>query len=336
MGDFTPETRRGQFFLSATQCGTSSGPPAPTRKLGPFRSAALEGVLAQRAEHIEEGEDHAHRDWSSNPDALARFAEMALSEMRDDVRRRAGLSGPLLKFIAEGDRIWGSCDREEYLDDPELDPVLRTSIMSSLDELNGILDSYRWFFDELSPLLNPDGPTRVLDLAAGHGGFARAGALLARERGLDIHFTASDLKREYLDMGEALVAGQDLPVEFVVQDALNLSNLAEGAFDIITCTQSIHHFPPGLVAVMFEAATRAAARGVVFIDGCRSVLACAAITVFSALSKSHPAFVHDAFVSTRKFFVPQELELLARIARPTGQLESSWKPPGHCLLRWQP
>lgn len=333
MDDLTPETRMGQFFQATTQRVTRSGPPAPTRKLDPIRSAALESVLLRNAEAIRERE---RNNWSGGQDELARFADEALDEMRADVTYRAGQSGPLLKVIAEGDRIWRSCDREEYLDDPTLDPVVRTSIMSSLDGLNSVLDSYRWFFDELCPLFNANETTRVLDLAAGHGGFARAGALLARERGLDVHFTASDLKREYLDMGEALVDGQDLPVDFVVQDALDLSNLTEGQFDIIICTQSIHHFPAGLVAVMFQAASRAAGRGVVFIDGCRSVLACAAISIFGALSRSHPAFVHDAFVSTRKFFVPQELELLARIACPSGQLESFWKPPGHCVLRWRP
>ncbi len=312
---------------------TAFGPPPPTRLLAPLRARALEHTLAshdQRAAAIaarrRAGDDGARAE-------LATLADAALESMRADVEQRAQSRGLLARAIARGDARWGDCEAEELLDDPDLDQELRRGIMKTLDDVNDIIESYERFFDELLPLANPTGPTRVLDLAAGHGGFAIAAARVARRRGLDFQFTASDLKREYLDIGEAIARRDRLPVEFTVQDALDLSNLSPGAYDIIVCTQSLHHFPPGLVAVMFEAAARVASHGVVFIDGCRSLLTGMSIWVIGA-HKRNPAWAHDGWISSRKFFTPEELELLARTCQCGGELEASWMPPAHCLLRW--
>lgn len=296
------------------------GPTPPIRVLGAMRRAALPAVVAAHA--------------GARRDDLASVAEIALAQLRSDVDRRALTTGPLAGAFARGDMRWRDCDDEELLDDPELDPELRASIMTTLDYFNDLIRSYARFFDALLPLARSGGPTRVLDLAAGHGGFCLAAARIAAERGLDFEFTASDLKREYLDIGEERARRDGLAVDFIVQDALDLSNLAPDSYDIVICTQSLHHFPAGLVAVMFEAASRAASRGVVFIDGCRSVLSAATTALFGGLGMRNRGFVHDGWISMRKCFVPEELELLARLGRSDGALESVWMPPNHCLLRW--
>jgi 2-polyprenyl-3-methyl-5-hydroxy-6-metoxy-1,4-benzoquinol methylase len=314
---------------------TAHGPPPPTRFLTPLRARAVEHTLdtyheraAAISARLRAGDDTAKPE-------LATLASAALDSMRADVAQQAQSRGLLARFIASGDARWGDCQAEELLDDPNLDQAVRKGIMKTLDDFNAIVESYGRFFDHLLPLANPTGPTRVLDLAAGHGGFARAAAREASRRGLDFRFTASDLKREYLDIGEELARRDGLSVEFVVQDALDLSNIAPGAYDIIVCTQSLHHFPPGLVAVMFEAATHVATRGVVFIDGCRSLLSGVTSKVIGA-HKRDPAWAHDAWISTRKFFTPEELDLLARISHCGGDLQATWMPPCHCLLRWSP
>ena len=313
---------------------TAGGPPPPTRMLTPLRARAVEHTLgshyeraASVAARLSSGDDHAKQE-------LAALATEALSSMRADVQRRATDRGLLARVVAHGDARWGDCQADELLDDPTLDQAMRTGIMETLDDFNELIESYGRFFDQLLPLANPNGPTRVLDLAAGHGGFALAAAREARSRGLDFQFTASDLKREYLDIGEEIARRDGLEVEFAVQDALDLSNLAPGAYDIIICTQSLHHFPPGLVAVMFEAAARAETRGVVFIDACRSLLSGVTSAVIAARMRNAPWF-HDAWISTRKSYVPEELELLARISQPGGDLDATWMPPCHCLLRWR-
>jgi ubiquinone/menaquinone biosynthesis C-methylase UbiE len=219
------------------------------------------------------------------------------------------------------------------MDRPDLDEATRQRIVAELGALNDVLGSYVHFLDEMQPLLAPGRTTRVLDLAAGHGGFCVAAAKVAKQRGLDMHFTASDLEPAYLELGAAHARREGLDVDFVQQDALDLSNLDDGAYDIITCTQALHHFPPGLIAVMFEAASRAATRGVVFIDGCRSVVTGIGLASFGILRFRNPSFVHDAWVSARRFFVPEELELLARIGPWGDRVHARWESPGHCVVR---
>jgi 2-polyprenyl-3-methyl-5-hydroxy-6-metoxy-1,4-benzoquinol methylase len=206
-------------------------------------------------------------------------------------------------------------------------------LLRQLDELNCVLESYPAFFDTMRPLFAATGTTRVIDLAAGHGGFALEVARLARREGLDVEVHASDVKREYLDLGQPIAEREQLPVRFVIQDALDLSNLQPGEFDVVTCTQSLHHFPSGMAAVMLSEALRVARRGVVFVDGCRSVLSGAAVSGLCLLRWGNRALAHDTMVSFRRFYMPEELGLLARLTPWGDRAEARLLPPGHVLLR---
>ena len=117
-----------------------------------------------------------------------------------------------------------------------------------------------------------------------------------------------------------------------MQDALDLKNLAPGSYDVLTCMQSLHHFSPGQVAVMFSEAARVAARGVIFLDGTRSALAAVGLGGLGLFRYRDPDFVHDALVSFRRFFVAEELELLAQLGPWGGGASARWIAPGHCLL----
>jgi 2-polyprenyl-3-methyl-5-hydroxy-6-metoxy-1,4-benzoquinol methylase len=311
----------------------AAGPPPIARRLSALRREVCAQLIeehrlvgAELAALIEAGDTSART-------GLAGIAERALATMRERVADEARERSRVLYAATIADQRWLAPHATEYLDDADLDEKLRQSIMSNLDSVNQTAGTYAEFLGALEPLMRAGGTTRVLDLAAGHGGFAIAAARVARERGLDLHFTASDIKREYLDLGEAQAHELGLDIGFQVQDALDLSNLEAGEFDIIVCTQSLHHFPAGLVAVMFEEAARAASRGVVFVDGCRSVLVGAGVAMYGTLRHRNVHFAHDAWVSSRRFFVPEELELLARIGPWGDGVESSYAPPAHCLLR---
>jgi ubiquinone/menaquinone biosynthesis C-methylase UbiE len=194
--------------------------------------------------------------------------------------------------------------------------------------------NYRAFFHAMEPLLVDGRPTRILDLAAGHGGFALEVARIAKRRGLEIQITASDLKREYLDIGAAVAVREGLDVGFEVQNALDLSNLGPDAYDIVVCTQSIHHFPPSMIARMFREACRAAGRGVVFIDGCRSMTLGVVVPLIGVLRFRDTGLAHDAFVSCRRFYSPEELGLLAKLGPEAPGVVAEWMRPAHCLLRF--
>lgn len=268
-------------------------------------------------------------------EALMVLADDGLAFMRRRVAELAGQRNPLLGWLARADHWWGSPSEGEHIDDPDLDETVRRRAMRHLDALNELIRSYEMFFHTMRPDFASDRPTRIIDLASGHAGFALALAQMARRDGLDVAITATDIKAEYLELGAAEAERLGVEVDFQVQDALDLSNLEPGSYDIVCCTQSIHHFPPGMVAVMFASASRLAARAVHFIDGCRTFVKAVPLTALCRLNYRDPILAHDALISCRRFFVPEELELLGRIG-PWGEgLQARWSPPGHCVLSLQ-
>lgn len=264
---------------------------------------------------------------------LARVCEEALADMRRDMLVFASDQSVPHRILANMHAWWSDFDAEEYLDDPEFDPDERVRVLSHLDALNELLGSYRLFFDSVRPLLRKQGKTRILDLAAGHAGFTLEAARIAEREGLDLELVASDVKAEYLEIGARQAKQESLRVDFVLQDALDLGNIERGRYDVITCTQSLHHFPAGLVTVMLSEALRAAGRGVMFVDGCPSLLGAAAVGSLCLIRYGDRAFAHDAVVSFRRFFAPEELELLARLTARGSELEVRRLAPAYTLVR---
>jgi 2-polyprenyl-3-methyl-5-hydroxy-6-metoxy-1,4-benzoquinol methylase len=306
--------------------------PPIVRMLGDARRRAAlsvwaryQGSAAGLEAGLERGEPAARREFE-------RLVERALLEMRRQVDAEAGRAGLRSGWAAVLDAWWRDTEAGEYLDDPRLDRGVRVQILSDLDEMNELLGSYASFFARLEPFLAGDRPTRLLDLAAGHGGFALFAAELARKAGHAVTITASDIKAEYLELGRERAQKTGVKVSFALQDALDLSNLAPGAFDVITCTQSLHHFRPGQIALMFAEASRVATRGVTFIDGARSARNAAAFVGIGLLLFRNTAFAHDALVSFRRFYVPEELELIARLCPGGEHASADWILPGHCVL----
>jgi ubiquinone/menaquinone biosynthesis C-methylase UbiE len=300
--------------------------------LGQIRQSVAERTLARYSAEAE-------RSWpglaEGAPEAraeLADVAERALSTMRSEVDLEASHAGLLQAWAALMDARWRETYEGEYLDDPSVDHERRVRILEHLDAMNDLLDTYRGFFEWLRPMLCEDRTTRLLELAAGHGGFALALARRARDDGLDLELLASDIKQEYLDLGAARARSEELDVHFGLQDALDLGNLEPGSYDVLMCMQSLHHFPAGEVAVMFTEAARVAARGVLFFDGTRSSLAALGLGGLGLFRYGDRDFVHDAMVSFRRFFVAEELELLARLSPWGAQARAQWIAPGHCVL----
>jgi 2-polyprenyl-3-methyl-5-hydroxy-6-metoxy-1,4-benzoquinol methylase len=317
----------------ATRNLAAIGAPDPLRTLlGPARRRAAREVLEQTRERASELHESVERGDPAARRRLAALAEDALLEMRGRVTSAAARSGVSVHVAASVDDWWRHTDEAEYLDDPELDQDVRVRIVTHLDAMNELLGSYRLFFDRVRPLLRPTGTTRLLDLASGHGGFALAIARAARLDEIPLSVVASDIKQEYLALGEERARNEKLDVQFTTQDALDLSNVGRGEFDIVTSTQALHHFEPGQIAVMFAEAARIASRGVLFIDGTRSALTGAATWALGLFGYRDRAFAHDSLVSFRRFFVPEELELLGRLAPRGDRARAMAVAPGHCLL----
>lgn len=312
--------------ISASRLSTPS-----VKGLTPLRAIAAERAWRASEVHARALAGGLHS--AATRASLATLAERALREMRENVRDEAAWRGPAFALAAELDARFAATDESEWMDDPAFDRIARVRVLGHLDHLNAMVGSYDAFFDELRPFLRRDGaPTRVLDLASGHAGFAIEAARIARREGIALEITATDLAREYLELGETVARREGLDVSFEVQDALDLSNVEAGAFDLVVCTQSLHHFPAGLVAVLASEASRIAGRAVVLIDGYRTRVHATLIATLGIVRFRDVAFTHDTWVSFRRFFVPEELGLLARVGSHGARVEARWAPPAHCVV----
>jgi 2-polyprenyl-3-methyl-5-hydroxy-6-metoxy-1,4-benzoquinol methylase len=312
-------------------------PPAyGLSRLGPIRAAAAREALAARTGALAE----AHRllrggdEGLESPGAraLAQVAGEAVDEMRRIVVERASSNG-LLGALARLDARLPT-DRTEHVDDPSFEEHRRVAAIRSLDRLNRALGSYVRFLDALDPLLDGAGTT-VLDLASGHGEFALALDRLARQSGKRLRVVVSDIRAEYMEIGRRHAAALGASsVSFRVVDAFRLGDaLRPGAVDVITCTQSLHHFGAGGTAVLLASAVRYARRGVLFIDTARSLASLATVGTAALIGSRDRAQFHDGTVSIRKSFVPEELWLISRCVPGGEGLEAFFLPPGHVAIR---
>jgi len=154
-------------------------------------------------------------------------------------------------------------------------------------------------------------PRTLLDVGCGAGDVAVAIARDAASHGRDIRITCADVSEQMLDIARR--AARDVPaIAFVRADGCALP-YADGAFDVVVCTLALHHFEPGPAAAMLRELRRVARAGPVVCDLRRSAAAFAATWMWSRTSRNRLTR-HDAPLSVRRAYTPQEALALARAA----------------------
>lgn len=275
--------------------------------------------------------------------AGAPFSLDNATEFRNQVRRvwgyyQAGLARAkpvgAAKWLHPIDRAVYDRWHEEYLDDTHLPEARRRKLIAQLNRLNRLLQSYRWFIRALEEAVAdlPEGPLSLLDIGSGHGGFpirlARLGTLAKHP----LHVTGSDIEEAFLSLARERARRARVQAEFRRIDALELDRMAE-RFDIITSTQTVHHFSPEFLAELMARAYANARHLVVLFDDRRGVIpllgAVALTSVFG-----NPAFVHDAVVSIRRMYSPAELEMLAQCSLGGEAARACNFGPHYVMFLW--
>jgi 2-polyprenyl-3-methyl-5-hydroxy-6-metoxy-1,4-benzoquinol methylase len=304
--------------------------------LAPHRRRAMHRALERYAP---EAMKLADAVVAHDPAAIARYDALlaeAVTTMREDAAR-GGAGAPLEALLLRLERSLYR-DRPELMDDAAFPEDLRTDILERLDRFNASTGIYDTVLGVLDPLITAAerrgrAPVRVHDVAAGHGGFA----LHAAERlGARVAAEASDIRAEYLSLGRTQATARGVSVAFSVQDALALADLGASGVEVITCTQALHHFPPGMIARMLGEAARAARTGICFVDGERSWTVWALLAVMGTVYGRSWAFFHDSVVSARRMLYEEELSLIAALAPglPKGRLETGSATPAHIWVRF--
>ena len=274
---------------------------------------------------------------AQQPGAIAAYDQLVAAAV-DDLRRvtTTGWRGLVHRFDH-----WFYRDIPEMEDDPAFPMAQRQAIIHTIHRFNHHAGSYDRFIRCLEPLIlaaeaEHGGPVRMVDLAAGAGGLACA---LKERFGERVEVTATDVSPDFLAWGRQMAQERRLNVDFSVQDATDLRNLEDRQFDVVICTQALHHFPAGMAARMLGQASRVARSAVCFIDGEREPIYAALLgAVMGAYGRTWPV-VYDTVASVRRMYTREELDLLATLipGMPTHwEAKAQRLSPGHLTVVMRP
>jgi len=169
---------------------------------------------------------------------------------------------------------------------------------------------------------------RVLDVATGNAALPRSlyGWSIRHHRPLQLF--AGDINADVL-----LVARVELgkaPIRLVRHDALRMP-FADESFDIVTCTQALHHFG-SQAAVDLLAELARVARSAVVVNDLRRSYAAYWLARLLARGPASRLGRHDGPLSVLRAYTPDEARELARRAALDAKVRQA---PFRLLLEWE-
>lgn len=217
----------------------------------------------------------------------------------------------------------------EILDGKGLDPEVVRRSMRDVGRANVLFGGASALLAELEPALG-DLPlmATLLDVGTGIADIPARARHRAWEHGVQLHTVG-------VDIVPALAAASAARMDAAVcADALQLP-FGDDSFDIVTCSQLLHHFPDTTGAALLREMDRVARLAVVVSDLRRSWTAAVGLWLASFPLLFHPISRHDGVVSVLRGFTPRELRALVREAvgadarvcrRLAFRVTTSWAP----------
>ena len=217
----------------------------------------------------------------------------------------------------------------EILDGDGLDPQVVRRSMSDVARANALFGGASALLAELESALG-DLPlmATLLDVGTGVGDIPARARHRAWAHGVQLRTVGVDISPE---LAAASAARMDAAV---CADALRLP-FADHSFDVVTCSQLLHHFPGTTGTALLREMDRVARLRVVVSDLRRSWAAAAGLWLASFPLQFHPISRHDGVVSVLRGFTPRELRALVRDAvgadvpvcrRLAFRVTTSWEP----------
>lgn len=217
----------------------------------------------------------------------------------------------------------------EILDGDGLDPRIVRRSMRDVARANTLFGGASALLAELEPALG-DLPlmATLLDVGTGIGDIPARARHRAWAHGVQLRTVGVDISPE---LAAASAARMDAAV---CADALRLP-FPDDSFDIVTCSQLLHHFPGTTGVALLREMDRVARVRVVVSDLRRSWAAAAGLWLGSFPLLFHPVSRHDGVVSVLRGFTPRELRALVRDAvgadapvcrRLAFRVTTSWEP----------
>ena len=219
----------------------------------------------------------------------------------------------------------------EILDDPGLDSGVRHRAQADVARSNAVLGGLRAVMRELRTVLHEiGGEASLLDVGTGLADIPAHAAVLARQDGIRLVTTGVDVVHSLL----AEPCG-DI-THGVCADARRLP-FPDRSFDVVTCSQLLHHFPAADARLVIAELDRVARRAVIVSDLRRSWIAAGGFWMLAFPLRFHRVTRHDGVTSVLRGFTPAELADL--VASATGvrpvvrrrlgyRVTASWQPSG--------
>ena len=213
----------------------------------------------------------------------------------------------------------------EYLDEPGVDPRLVRRSLADVALANRLFGGARAVLAEIALVLREPRSQRarvsLLDVGSGVGDIPARARELARHRGIELTPFA-------IDMAETLAAASQARIGYAVRgDALALP-FADRSVDVVTCSQTLHHFDDGDAVTVLRELDRVARARVIVSDIRRSWLAAGGLWLASFPLGFHPVSRHDGVVSVMRGYTTDELRRLVTRAigrTPTVRRRIGWR-----------
>ena len=213
----------------------------------------------------------------------------------------------------------------ELMDDPGVDPRDLAADLKNLTLINRYFGGHtacQFILSEIGKSATPDNSLTWLDCATGAGDLP---LYMARKLKFPARFVLLDLNPVTLEFAGNSGAAAGLHCPRVQADMLHLPFM-DNSFDIVTCQLTLHHFSNNNAVRILRELRRVSRRFVFVTDLVRSSAAYFRVWCLVKLWLRHPMTQHDALLSVRHAFTPQELRDLAR--------EAGWNKSLDKALPW--
>ena len=211
----------------------------------------------------------------------------------------------------------------EMMDRPQpVSPELERDL-ERIRQLNRWFGSYRLVLKLMRRWIQPDARIRIADLATGSGDIPRLIADYARKIGAQVEIEALDRQPATLEIATKLSAGYR---EISYREANILERNSVGAYDIVLCTLTLHHFSDEDAVRVLQQCSELSRRFVLVSDLRRGFLLQAGVYLLTALIFREPMTRYDARLSAARAFSFSEMRDLA--------LRAGWQNFGHEKFRF--
>ena len=185
----------------------------------------------------------------------------------------------------------------EILDHAGGDPALIHRSLGDVAVANALLGGTRAVMLELRAALQPSRTATLVDAGTGAGDIPERAREIAARAGIALQTIG-------VDLSEHVARASRARVDLAVCADVRLLPFGDRSVDVVTCSQTLHHFFDGDARQLVRELNRIARVRVIVSDLRRSRVAAAGIWAAAHILGFHPVSRHDGVVSVMRGFTP--------------------------------